>query len=447
MTFDRPYLRRMAHLAKKNDAGLVGSWDMVKTDSYTVLDGSINGNDGTIIGLNAFEFDEFDNKIHFAGNDDDRIVVPYDASQDIPSGGITISVWVRFDSILGFSGLVSKGDDATNPNYYLRVDDGKPEFYFRNVGDTANRQWETTGDPIEVGKIYHLVFRHTFGTEADTSLRINNVDEPGAWTSSGTDLPLQNADGLTIANRDTDHPLTGDLYKMEIYSELKTDGWVTREYLEGKRALWKSDYGIDNTASIAGGNIGRTPFRAISGTWRVNDANINGPTKVLECLTTGLAYMPSTFFAEDPIDNAFGEHEFWVLKHLDNSVLDIIFCARTPTTVTDLSQFGYYFRISSGEAFRIQRTDGTGVLVVLNGTPNGVANLDQWYHVLIKRHVDGTFYLYVDDVLLTVTTGTNPVTDITYQTSYNYVISMRQGDMISWSDPNGGHAIIKRPLS
>lgn len=153
----------------------------------------------------------------------------------ITSGeSVTLEVAFKLDPVAGFHGLITRGLSATNLNLNLRVDDGKPEFYFRQADDSTNRQWETTGDPIQFNTWYHFIFRHTFGDATSTGLFINGVEEPGAWVSGGDQQPLENVNHTwQLGDRGPgDQEMTGDIYLASVWEDYLSlleikELWVT----------------------------------------------------------------------------------------------------------------------------------------------------------------------------------------------------------------------------
>jgi hypothetical protein len=138
------------------------------------------------------------------------------------TGSLTITILVETDSITGFRGYCARANAPTNVNYYLRNDDGKLEFYFRNDVDTNNYQYQTTGDPIHVG-LQHVAFCHTWGDENSTRVHIDGEQVNGAWISGGDQYPLQNAFPFNIGMRDVgNHYFSGGILCLKVWFDCLT---------------------------------------------------------------------------------------------------------------------------------------------------------------------------------------------------------------------------------
>jgi len=70
-------------------------------------------------------------------------------------------------------------------------------------------------------------------------------------------------------------------------------------------------------------------------------------------------------------------------------------------------------------------------------------NIDQWYKFKITRSAIGEFTVYVDDVLVTAASGSNPVTDANHTASQYLIVDMDNLDMLAIADTGGGHSLTK----
>ena len=70
--------------------------------------------------------------------------------------------------------------------------------------------------------------------------------------------------------------------------------------------------------------------------------------------------------------------------------------------------------------------------------------IDTWVKLTISRNVAGSWYVKMDDKLITVSTGTNPATEATNLTAFGFQISLGVGDKVSLGAIDGSNAIVKR---
>jgi len=68
---------------------------------------------------------------------------------------------------------------------------------------------------------------------------------------------------------------------------------------------------------------------------------------------------------------------------------------------------------------------------------------DAWHEVRITRRYDGEFTAYLDGVLVTASSGSNPFTDATTASGNYILINADAGDKIAYSDARGDHCFAK----
>lgn len=144
------------------DVDIVGYWKMDEGSGSTLLDESVNSNNGTITGttyagIGAFGYDA-DDSITFNGTSSDVITVPSHSSLDITGEEISVALWMKTTATNDNRPLVSKSS-ATQNNYNLRTATnaqglGKMSFVITTSGgNTALASTSTVND----GEWHHVV--------------------------------------------------------------------------------------------------------------------------------------------------------------------------------------------------------------------------------------------------------------------------------------------------
>ena len=149
--------------------------------------------------------------------------------------------------------------------------------------------------------------------------------------------------------------------------------------------------------------------------------------KVIECVTAGVLYMPSSSLHQTPTDSAYGTWEWWQNK-VDAGQIWVGFGSEE-----DPNTAGNYAIVSeTDEKLKISKP---GVATLLNA--GVVLTTGTWEKITLTRSRLGLFELFLDDV----SQGTATDTAIT---SADYLgIRMKAGDKIAYSDLKGGHSIRK----
>lgn len=170
----------------------------------------------------------------------DYFNIPHVADLTVTSGSLSMSFWVRMDSIAAFSTFISKGALFGTQNYYLRNDDGQIEFIFRDSTDTLHAQYQTTGTPVPVGALTHIGFALTFGTAASAAIYINGQDQPGTWAlGTGAELPITNTDPVRLGIRGGTQPLYGTMEDFKMAKAYWTPTQFADIYINGLRKAGK----------------------------------------------------------------------------------------------------------------------------------------------------------------------------------------------------------------
>jgi len=170
----------------------------------------------------------------------------------------------------------------------------------------------------------------------------------------------------------------------------------------------------------------------------VSVQEVTKPVKVIECITAGRCYIPVSEFKQTPTEGAYGTWEFWFNQDQSGtSNVDFI----SDDEVGAASDNGYQFRSNASGGVSLYRwTAASGTQIM--ATASGVITAGVWHKIKITRTPEGEFTVYVDDVAVTATTGTNPVTDNNHTISLFFKPVLAVGDKISYGN-KGKYSINK----
>jgi len=151
-------------------------------------------------------------------------------------------------------------------------------------------------------------------------------------------------------------------------------------------------------------------------------------TKYLECTSTGTIAIPSK--------QAYGTWEFDFNKSAGTTYLMFI-SDRQNGTYNDM--VGYTFAIIITGVPNLIKSS-VGSYLNLNYTAAGYVNNYNWYRYKLTRTINGSFTVYIKGgsfgnnwtlVSTTGGSGTNPVTDNTYNASNYFTLKLNSGDKIA----------------
>jgi len=208
---------------------------------------------------------------------------------------------------------------------------------------------------------------------------------------------------------------------------------------------FKTDWGVKASAE-SGGTVGQyldqTPFQFGDATarYKVSTDTIQGKlVKVIECTTAGLLSLPTSIFGESSTSEAaYGTWEGWAYKGSDAGTMNIAFICDSPTSIAGS---GYKLAFTATETVQIARLTGTVHLE----TAAAYITINTWYKWKITRTALGVTYLWLNDVLVSVTggSGTNPYTSTAYTSSTHVVLDFDAGDKLAIADVGGNYSFRK----
>jgi hypothetical protein len=166
--------------------GLISYWAFDEGQGLVAYDNAAIGhsNDGSLINGPrwvsgvvgaALEFDGVDDYVSTSNNGD---------SLSIPSGGVSISAWIRPYDVSGNRTFIAKDkeDVTSRGNYHLKIVEGYLEFGFAPISTGSDNLIRTLNPVIVPGNSYHVAVTHTFGDPSSTAIYVNCVSQPlSSW--------------------------------------------------------------------------------------------------------------------------------------------------------------------------------------------------------------------------------------------------------------------------
>ncbi|MCK4757050.1 MAG: DUF2341 domain-containing protein [Thermoplasmata archaeon] len=200
-----------------------GEWHFEEGSGDTVLDSTLNENDGTLMpdfaggnaptrvaGItgDALHFDNFD----------DYVEVPHSPSLDITEN-ITIEAYINPGNVTGYGGIAAKRLDGSTIQYYFRTDNNVLSFYYYSAGSP---HVYGTGVVLTAGEWQHVAMTYTSGIGSSMKIYVNGVEKAGAWSTGNGNNPLvSNAANVWIgACQSGDYFFDGDLDRVKIHNRI-----------------------------------------------------------------------------------------------------------------------------------------------------------------------------------------------------------------------------------
>jgi hypothetical protein len=258
------------------DQGLVGYWKMDEAAwtnnciATTVIDSSGEGNTGKDCGATAAATGKFGNGGDFDGTDDYISVA--DTSVLEPANDMTISAWVKFDTLPS-----TRGEDAI---VAIKHDSSSPFFSYQlivSTGGAAVFQWvnssrTTYSASMAISGIATGTWYHVAGTKVGSTITAYvNGSSQGSTQGTTTGTILNSANALEFGSVDgTFSRLDGKLDEERIYNRGLSPKEIRALYnfAPGPISYYKFD---ENTGTAAadssGSNLALTVNGASSNSW------------------------------------------------------------------------------------------------------------------------------------------------------------------------------------
>jgi len=420
-----------------DDSNLIAAWNM-KPQNNILPDLSGNGKDCTIVGA-SHQTSLLGDALAFDGVTD-HLTTTYTVNND---NAFTTSVWVKTTDTDALNYIYGYYDA---PKYWT--------LYTNATGNVLARIGQGSGGSLltatSTGSINDGLWHNVMSIWDGVNTVTIYIDGVADGTATGAVSTFFAA--LTPRIAAFNHSATGtgnylncEMSNFEIYNEAKDATWVTEKYEKGARAVqYKTDWGVDvNVADVTSGEIDNTNWQVNTGTWQVATDTIDGvKCKVLKCTTNNsLMYMNAGAVDIDNAENMYGTWEFYLYKGNGANAIHVSIKDEINLPGAGTAN-GYIFRMGASERFRL-RKETAGTVSDLMTTDASFFNIDQWYKFKITRSNRGVFTVYIDNTLLAVAGGTNPVTDNTFTTAPYILIDMDNLDMIALADVSGNHSLTK----
>jgi hypothetical protein len=224
----------------------------------------------------------------------------------------------------------------------------------------------------------------------------------------------------------------------DLYDELDSKVWPTMPWtrvqpLQGVSAdLWKTHWGVNESVSpTTSGFIENSPFRVDSGSFQIGTDTIGGKNvKVIECVSAGVIYVPTSYFHQTTGEAAYGEWVFWLNKSNGSSLIPQLFSDAVGLAGATNNNNIFY---RNDETIALRRA---GVTLVDSSPVSFVHST--WHKICVTRNVGNLFDLFVND------TSIGTAVDATHITGDYMLCDMDPNDMVAYSNIAGGHAIVKK---
>ena len=372
----------------------VGHWKMNDNASNTdVVDSSGNGHNGTFNDATGNPntsahhiVGKIDGALTFDGTDD-YVVVPDDASLDIP-GALTLAFWTKYTST-GSGWIISKGRTGTAYGYWAGNDAGKVRF-----GDNAG--YKTTTSTFNDGNWHFVVCVYDGnGTFSALKIYVDNVEQ--ATTQAGSFNGFYATNEPMVLGGQSDTGVVGRFFNGSIDNAMLFDKALTAEergILYGEKTLfssclghWKMNDNATNTDVLDGSGNGH------NGTF--NDATGNPNTSahhIMGKIDGALTFDGTDDYVAIPDSNSLDipgalTLAFWT-KYTSTGSGWIISKGRTGTA------YGYW---AGNDAGKIRFGSNAGYKTTTASTFND----GNWHSVVCVYDGGGTFSalkIYVDNV-------------------------------------------------
>jgi len=221
--------------------GLVAHWKMDdNTANTTVLDSSGRGNHGTAR-RNTSTLStpgKIDSALNFNGVSD--YIDCGNASSLNITGSVSISAWVRFNSLPDYQTIVAKrgavNDNAANYAFRTGTAPNQNQLEFYYYDGTRWHIYTTSKTNLLTGQWYHVIVTYTFGSGAGLKFYLNNNLLSGRWTMGNGNSPARTntkpvtIGGLTSGEKVSGERLHGAIDNVMIFNKILSETEINALY-------------------------------------------------------------------------------------------------------------------------------------------------------------------------------------------------------------------------
>jgi hypothetical protein len=217
--------------------GYVGVWHLKETagGSGAIKNSTANvGLNGTDSGSPTFNATgKANGAINFDGLDDHIAVTDPGTGSVLDFGtgaSITLSAWIRPDTLPVTSSVVMKGDSTSlgTLNYGIQAFNSQLAFSYWNGSTYSN--YVTNANVLATGNWYNTAFTYTFGTASTAALYVNGGSQAATWSGNGSAAPTQSNDQLWFGDDVVTERFDGILDEIRISNTARSPCWIGVEY-------------------------------------------------------------------------------------------------------------------------------------------------------------------------------------------------------------------------
>lgn len=372
------------------------------------------------------------------------------ANYAIGTSDYSFSGWIRIkDAGVVQTICATKTGATATPGYMFRTDtSGNLSAYISFGGGYVLSNQRSTG-ALVANAWYHVAW--TLDRSGNSTFYIN-----GQADGTPEDISSFSASNLTNNNNFTFGLMSAstfgalDIASFKIHNKCLTADEVANDFDKSNNFIrFKTDWGAVQSTATEGGvtaqYLSNTPFQHgnTSGRYKISMDTVGGELcKVIECTTAGFLYADMRKY-NNPVANTGGKWEFWLKQDSSGSTFpQILFSAAFPLVWNAGTQFAYYLRVTSGQYAQLARIDAGSDTVLMRNAASSIS-AGSWNKYTITRDYLGNFTVWINDVLLVATAGTNPVQDVTYADLAYMTIEIDAGDKMAYSNMNGNISIFK----
>jgi hypothetical protein len=252
--------------ARAQDSNLIAYWPLDEGSGTTANDRGPTGFNGTLTnGPTWVTTAPLGSAVNVDGSND-YVTISDDAALRRANGtSVTITAWIKADTISGYDTIVSKGrtgNAGNTTNYCLRLDDGKLDLYYVDASNEFHN-YATTSAVISADRWHHVAAVYTFGTANTAKLYVDGVQITAAsWTTTGggtagAAAPKTPTEALFFGGINPSgsitHAFDGSIDEVRIYGAILSASTIASMALR-PRGWWKLDEGTGSTYSDSSGN-------------------------------------------------------------------------------------------------------------------------------------------------------------------------------------------------
>lgn len=261
------------------DSGLASYWKFDEGPGGSATDASVNGNTGTLTNGPTWTTGRIGGAVSFDGTNQ-HVVVPHHTSFN-QTAAVTVSLWVRFDSLPAGDNIVFEKGFGTGVNYGIDQVGDEIGLYFYNGGW---REHITTNADLVTGNWYHVVATYD---DAANNVRVFVNGRLALDEAESNTLITNNHDLFIGSNGVLSESINGSIDEVRVYNRALPADEVADLYR--LTSPTGTDPSLKGYWSFNGPDISGTTALDRSGAGN-NGTLVNGPTRVRGKIGQGLSF-------------------------------------------------------------------------------------------------------------------------------------------------------------